>query len=78
MQSTSELEDFHFKFKIAIVGDTGVGKSSFLDAITQNLGKVVENESSTELNTKTTFYIDDSYMYKIVYFDMQGKERHHK
>eukprot|EP00345_Euplotes_harpa_P006267 CAMPEP_0168326886 /NCGR_PEP_ID=MMETSP0213-20121227/5576_1 /TAXON_ID=151035 /ORGANISM="Euplotes harpa, Strain FSP1.4" /LENGTH=220 /DNA_ID=CAMNT_0008329699 /DNA_START=1 /DNA_END=663 /DNA_ORIENTATION=+ len=78
MQSTSELEDFHFKFKISIIGDTGVGKSSFLDAITQNLGKVVENEQSTELNTKTTFYIDDSYMYKIVYFDMQGKERHHK
>lgn len=47
-------------------------------AISQNLGKVVENEQSTEIHTKTTFYIDDSYMYKIVYFDMQGKERHHK
>ena len=27
---------------------------------------------------QTTFYIDDAYQYKIVYFDMPGKERHHK
>ena len=30
-EATSELEDFHYKFKISIVGDTGVGKSSFLE-----------------------------------------------
>ena len=38
-----------------------MGKSSFLEAITQNLGTVVENEESTELHIKTTYYIDDSY-----------------
>ena len=27
----TELDDFHFKFKISIVGDTGVGKTTFLD-----------------------------------------------
>ena len=30
------------------------------------------------MHIKTTFYIDDAYQYKIVYFDMPGKERHHK
>ena len=42
------------------------------------MGTVVENEESTELHIKTTYYIDDAYQYKIVYFDMPGKERHHK
>jgi len=60
------------------VGDSGVGKTSFLDAISSTLGTVVENEESTELHIKTTYYIDDAYQYKIVYFDMPGKERHHK
>ena len=55
-----------------------MGKTSFLDAISQTLGTVVENEESTELHIKTTYYIDDAYQYKIVYFDMPGKERHHK
>ena len=57
----NELEDFHFRFKVAIVGDSGVGKTAFLDAISSTLGTVVENEESTELHIKTTFYIDDAY-----------------
>lgn len=75
---TNENNNYHFRFKIAIVGDSGVGKTTFLDAISQTLGSVVENEESSELHIKTTFYIDDAYQYKIVYFDMPGKERHHK
>jgi len=27
----SDLENFHFKYKISIVGDSGVGKSSFIE-----------------------------------------------
>lgn len=30
-ETISDLESFHFKFKIAIVGDTGVGKTSFIE-----------------------------------------------
>lgn len=73
-----ENNNYHFRFKIALVGDSGVGKTTFLDAISQTLGSVIENEESSELHIKTTFYIDDAYQYKIVYFDMPGKERHHK
>lgn len=77
-QANNENNNYHFRFKIALVGDSGVGKTTFLDAISQTLGSVVENEESSELHIKTTFYIDDAYQYKIVYFDMPGKERHHK
>lgn len=30
---TNENNNYHFRFKIAIVGDSGVGKTTFLDAI---------------------------------------------
>jgi len=45
-------DDYHFKFKISLVGDSSVGKTAFLDAITQTLGTVVENEVSSELHIK--------------------------
>jgi predicted ATP-binding protein involved in virulence len=54
-------DDYHFKFKISIVGDSGVGKTAFLDAISNTLGTVVENEHSSELHIKTTYYVDDAY-----------------
>jgi len=47
-------DDYHFKFKIALVGDSSVGKSAFLDAISQTLGTVVENEHSSELHIKVS------------------------
>ena len=55
------MDDYHFRFKIALVGDSGVGKTSFLDAITSTLGTVAENEESTELHIKTNYYVDDAY-----------------
>jgi len=50
----SENNNFHFRFKIAIVGDSSVGKTTFLDAISQTLGSVVENEESSELHIKVS------------------------
>ena len=49
-----ENNNYHFRFKIALVGDSGVGKSTFLDAISQTLGSVVENEESSELHIKVS------------------------
>lgn len=37
------------------MGDSGVGKTTFLDAISQTLGSVVENEESSELHIKVSF-----------------------
>ena len=50
--NNQENSNYHFRFKIALVGDSGVGKSTFLDAISQTLGSVVENEESSELHIK--------------------------
>ena len=49
-----ENNNYHFRFKIALVGDSGVGKTTFLDAISQTLGSVVENEESSELHIKVS------------------------
>ena len=48
----NENNNYHFRFKIAIVGYSGTGKTTFLDAISQTLGSVVENEESSELHIK--------------------------
>jgi len=49
-----ENSNYHFRFKIALVGDSGVGKTTFLEAISQTLGSVVENEESSELHIKVS------------------------
>jgi septin family protein len=54
-QGNNENNNYHFRFKIALVGDSGVGKTTFLDAISQTLGSVVENEESSELHIKVSF-----------------------
>lgn len=48
-----ESDDYHFKFKIVILGDKAVGKTAFLDcnflnyiAISQSFGKVQYSEHS--------------------------------
>ena len=43
-----DSEDFHFKFKIVVLGDKHVGKSSQIDAIAMNYGKILEIEVSEE------------------------------
>ena len=52
MMPAQDNNNYHFRFKIALVGDSGVGKTTFLDAISQTLGSVVENEESSELHIK--------------------------
>jgi len=67
-----ELDDYHFKLKIVLIGDKGVGKTTFLDAVTSNFGKVVESEQSDELNTKVVGYVDDNTMFNIHYWEIVG------
>ena len=47
-----ETEDYHFKFRIVLLGEKSVGKSTFLDVLANNFGKIVEQEVSDELNIK--------------------------
>ena len=55
MPASQDNNNYHFRFKIALVGDSGVGKTTFLDAISQTLGSVVENEESSELHIKVGY-----------------------
>ena len=47
-----DTEDYHFKFRIVLLGEKSVGKSTFLDVLANNFGKIVEQEVSDELNIK--------------------------
>lgn len=80
-----ETEDYHFKFRIVLLGEKSVGKSTFLDVLANNFGKIVEQEVSDELNIKvllkiinikkTVGYMDDDTLYKIAYWEIPGKHR---
>jgi translation elongation factor EF-1alpha len=43
-----DSEDFHFKFKICVLGDKHAGKSTLIDGIAVNFGKILEDEVSEE------------------------------
>lgn len=78
-----ETEDYHFKFRIVLLGEKSAGKSTFLDVLANNFGKIVEQEVSDELNIKVDFdfcrktvgYMDDDTLYKIAYWEIPGKHR---
>ncbi|KAL4497055.1 hypothetical protein ABPG72_002211 [Tetrahymena utriculariae] len=68
-------EDYHFKFRFVILGDKSVGKTSLLESITQNYGKIMEQEQSDELNMKTVGYMDVDKLFKIAYWEIPGQQR---
>lgn len=41
-------EEFHYKFKVCVLGDKHVGKSSLIDGLSHNHGQVLETEVSEE------------------------------
>lgn len=43
-----DSEEFHFKFKVAVLGDKHVGKSTLVDNLSTNHGQVLEVEVSEE------------------------------
>merc|ERR1711904_624020 len=67
-----DTEDFHFKFKIVVLGDKHVGKSSLIDAIAMNYGKILEIEVSEELSLKATSYMEEGQLYNIQYWEIPG------
>jgi small GTP-binding protein len=83
--SPTDQEDYHYRFKVIVLGDTKAGKTTFLDsiiinklALTQSNGKVIESESSEEISERIALQINDNILFKISYWEVPGKERHLK
>lgn len=43
-----DSEDYHYKFKVCIMGDKHVGKSTLIDSMAVNFSKSLEVEVSEE------------------------------
>lgn len=43
-----ESEEFHYKFKLCVLGDKHVGKSALVDGMSNSRGQVLEVETSEE------------------------------
>ncbi len=67
-----DTEDYHFKFRIMLVGEKGVGKTTFIDSVTKHFGKVIETQQSDELNMTTVALMDDNTLFKIQYWELPG------
>jgi signal recognition particle receptor subunit beta len=76
--NNSDQEDYHYRFKVVVLGDVKSGKTAFLDTLTQNNGKVIEIESSEEISERVSLHVNDHLLFKITYWEIPGKERHLK
>jgi predicted NACHT family NTPase len=48
-----DSDDFHFKFKIALLGDSGSGKSYFLDRLAEKRAKRTRHSAADECSNQT-------------------------
>jgi small GTP-binding protein len=81
----SDEEDYHYRMKIVVLGDTKSGKTTFLDskfiikiALTQNNGKIIEIETSEEISERISLTIYDHLLYRLTFWEIPGKERNIK
>ena len=78
-------DDYHYKFKITILGEPKSGKSTFIEsityiiinlkAITQNNGKTIDIESSDEISQRNVLYMHQQILYNINFSEIPCKDR---
>jgi signal recognition particle receptor subunit beta len=88
--NSSDQEDYHYRFKVVILGDVKSGKTTFVDsnktynkinlkiALTQNNGKVIEVEASEEITERISLVMNEHFLFKVTYWEIPGKDRHLK
>ena len=80
MAASKEEEEgsYHFSFKVAICGDTGVGKTTLLEGEGASSYNRVSSDSSVGINFRVKFYEVEGKTYRVQYWDCPGAERYMK
>jgi len=73
-----DQEDYHYRLKVVVLGDSKCGKTTFLDTMTQNNGKVIEIESSEEISERVSLQMIEHLLFKITYWELPGRDRNIK
>lgn len=73
--SQTDKEDYHFKFKVLVCGDVHCGKTTFLDSLSQENGKMIDLEASEEISERTCLHMNNHFLFKATYWECPGKDR---
>eukprot|EP00002_Diphylleia_rotans_P026121 TRINITY_DN5196_c0_g2_i5.p1 TRINITY_DN5196_c0_g2~~TRINITY_DN5196_c0_g2_i5.p1 ORF type:complete len:131 (+),score=15.19 TRINITY_DN5196_c0_g2_i5:122-514(+) len=75
--------DYHFAFKVVVVGDPGVGKTSLVIRHTTEqdggaVPKILPGKQSVGINFRNKTYLYDGKTYRVQFWDAPGAERYMK
>ena len=78
--SAEPTEDggYHFSFKVAICGDTGVGKTTLLEGEGASSYARTSGDTTVGINFRVKFYEVDGQTYRVQFWDCPGAERYMK
>jgi small GTP-binding protein len=74
----SEDGAYHFSFKVAICGDTGVGKTTLLEGEKAQSYARTTGDTTVGINFRVKFYEVDGRTYRVQFWDCPGAERYMK
>ena len=69
---------YHFSFKVAICGDTGVGKTTLLEGEGASSYARTSGDTTVGINFRVKFYEVDGQTYRVQFWDCPGAERYMK
>ena len=80
IMSAEPTEDggYHFSFKVAICGDTGVGKTTLLEGEGASSYARTSGDTTVGINFRVKFYEVDGQTYRVQFWDCPGAERYMK
>jgi small GTP-binding protein len=80
MSNKNDSDDggYHFSFKVAICGDTGVGKTTLLDGEGTSTYARASGDTTVGINFRVKFYEVEGKTYRVQFWDCPGAERYMK